>query len=106
MAGVAHINGGISGYDRPYLSIANTSPIGLRVGDRYQVYGANDGEAAYSNRPGDSLPGARYLTRVLNLTEIPRRLRPAEVYWQMYAAQDFNSLNGVLAQLDLAQHLE
>jgi hypothetical protein len=105
-AGVANLNGGFAGYHQSYMSITSTSPVGRRVGNRFQVYGGNGGEAAYTNRPGDSLPGRTYLTRVLSLTEIPRRLRPATVYWQMYAAQDFATLNGVLTELEQTQRLE
>lgn len=105
-ANVANINGGFNGYHQEYPSITSTSPIGLHVGRYFQVYGGNGYELSYTNSRPDGVPGLYRLTKVLEETEIPKRLRPFEVYWHMYSAQSFSSLNGVLSQLDLAQRLE
>jgi hypothetical protein len=105
-AGLPNMNGGANGFFWPYRTLTSVSPVGLRVGGHFQVYAGNANEASYTNRRPDRVPGSYHSTRVMQWTETPRRLRPFEVYWHMYSALHYSSLNGVISQLDMAHKLD
>lgn len=102
-AGLPNLNGGDSRMDAEYPSLAWLAPVGLRVGDRIQVYSSNSNENTYTDLWTRRFFGYRYLLNTLRNTETPIRLKPANVYYHMYSGEKLASLNAVLANIGYAR---
>ncbi|OSM04923.1 hypothetical protein MAIT1_03032 [Magnetofaba australis IT-1] len=100
---MANINGGDTRFDREYPSIAWVSPVGRQVGPYTQIYASNSNENTYTDLWTDRFFGFKHLVRTLHNTEIPRRLKPFNVYYHMYSGQKLSSLNAVKRNLDYAR---
>lgn len=105
-AGLAHINGGGTRFDGRYSSFAHVSPIGIRVGDHWQVYAPMSNENTYTNLWSGPYYGFRYLRQTLWNTGTPYRLKPMNVYYHTYSAEKDASLKSLELVLDYVRQQE
>ena len=103
MLGLANINGGDTRFDREFPSAAWVAPLGIRVGNEWQVYASNSNENTYTDLWRDRFFGFSFLTRTVENTGSPRRLKPFNLYYHMYSGERLSSLNAVLANITYAR---
>lgn len=101
--GVRNLNGGDGRLDSLYPSIAYLSAVGRIAGGERQIYAPNANETIYTG--GWVAPFDRFamLAETLRNTELPRRLKPWNVYYHMYSGQHEESVAAVKAHLDAAR---
>jgi hypothetical protein len=105
MLGLANINGGDTRFDREFPSAAWVAPLGIRVGGEWQVYASNSNENTYTNLWRDRFFGFSFLTKTVENTAAPRRLKPFNLYYHMYSGERLSSLNAILANIAFARGL-
>lgn len=103
--GLANINGGDTRFDREFPSAAWVAPLGIRVGAEWQVYASNSNENTYTDLWRDRFFGFSFLTKTVENTGAPRRLKPFNLYYHMYSGERLSSLNAVLANITFARGL-
>jgi polysaccharide biosynthesis protein PelA len=103
--GLANINGGDSRFDREYPSAGWVAPLGIHVGREWQVYASNSNENTYTDLWRDRFFGFSFLTKTVENTGAPRRLKPFNLYYHMYSGERLSSLNAVLANITFARGL-
>jgi hypothetical protein len=104
-AGLENINGGDTRFDREFPSAAWVSPLAERVGGELQVYASNSNENTYTDLWRDRFFGFSFLSKTVQNTGAPRRLKPFNLYYHMYSGERLSSLNAVLANLAFARSL-
>ena len=91
-AGVRNMNGGDTRLDAEYPSIFYVPPIARPVGAERQIYSGNSNENTYTNNWHGPFYGQKLLTETLKNTEIPRRLKPFNLYYHMYSGEKPSAL--------------
>ena len=101
--GVRNLNGGDGRLDSLYPSVAYLSALSRPVGGERQIYAPNANETIYTG--GWVAPFDRFamLAETVRNTELPRRLKPWNLYYHMYSGQRSESLAVVKAHLDAAR---
>lgn len=102
-AGARNINGGDSRLDREFPSVGYVPPIARSVGRERQIYAANSNENTYTNDWTGPYYGFFMLEETLRNTEMPRRLKPFNLYYHMYSGEKPAALAAVRHFLDLAR---
>jgi polysaccharide biosynthesis protein PelA len=102
-AGVRNMNGGDPRYDRTYPSLTYLSPIGKPVGRERQIYAAASNDFTYTNDWTGPFDGFATLSETLANTELPRRLKPLNIYYHMYSATRPEALAAAKQNLDRAR---
>lgn len=103
---IRNINGGDSRFDAEFPSYAFVSPVGKNEDGEWQVYASNSNENTYTNEWTDRYFGYRYLQTTFNHTEIPIRIKPANIYYHMYSAEKIASLRALLDNLNYVAQQE
>lgn len=89
----------INGMARIYLnntkSVTNLSPIGINVGDYFQVFSPIPNDFQYTDNWTRPLYGFQNVIRTFELTESPVRYKPMSVYYHFYSAADQASLRAL-----------
>ena len=93
--GLAQMNGGDSIFDNTRPSITGVAPLGLPVGDRFQVYTSMANENIYTNLWSGPYWGQRRVVQTFERTGRPRRLRPINLYFHFYAGERLAALNAL-----------
>jgi polysaccharide biosynthesis protein PelA len=101
--GLRNLNGGDSRYDADYPSLSYLSPISRAVGAERQIYAGNANDYIYITDGGGREHGFLHLEATVNATENPRRLKPINVYYHMFAGERSAQLAGVRHHLDSAR---
>jgi polysaccharide biosynthesis protein PelA len=91
-AGVRNMNGGDTRLDAEFPSVFYVPPIGRVVGGERQIYAANSNENTYTNNWRGPFYGQLMLADTLKNTELPRRLKPFNLYYHMYSGEKPGSL--------------
>jgi polysaccharide biosynthesis protein PelA len=91
-AGVRNMNGGDSRFDAEFPSVYYVPPISRVVGQQRQIYAANSNENTYTNNWHGPFYGQLLLTETVKNTELPRRLKPINLYYHMYSGEKPGSL--------------
>lgn len=94
-AGVHNMNGGDSRLDPEYPSVFYVPPIARPVGAERQIYSGNSNENTYTNDWTGPYYGYFNLAKTIENTETPRRLKPFNLYYHMYAGERPASLAAV-----------
>jgi hypothetical protein len=94
-AGVRNMNGGDSRLDAEFPSVFYVPPISRSVGAERQIYAANSNENTYTNNWHGPYYGQLMLSETLKNTELPRRLKPFNLYYHMYSGEKAASLAAV-----------
>lgn len=102
-AGLANINGGDTRFDREFPSAAWVAPLANQVGGELQVYASNSNENTYTDLWRGRYFGFGFLTKTIENTGAPRRLKPFNLYYHMYSGERLSSLNAVRANLTYAR---
>ena len=100
--GVRNMNGGDSRFDSDYPSISYLAPVARPVGAERQIYAGNANDYLYVYADGRN-HGFLNLQSTLAATEEPRRLKPINVYYHMFAGEYPAQLAGVRHHLDAAR---
>jgi polysaccharide biosynthesis protein PelA len=98
--GLRNLNGGDSRIDADYPSISYLSPIARSVGAERQIYAADANDYIFITDGGGREHGFLNLDTTISATENPRRLKPIDVYYHMFAGERPAQLAGVKHHLD------
>src|SRR5262245_39466461 len=101
--GLRNLNGGDSRYDGDYPSISYLAPISRVAGAERQIYAANANDYIYITDGNGRDHGFLNLEATVNATESPRRLKPINVYYHMFAGERAAQVAGVRHHLDAAR---
>jgi hypothetical protein len=101
--GLRNLNGGDSRFDPDYPSISYLAPISRAVGAERQIYAGNANDYIYITDGSGREHGFLHLDATINATENPRRLKPINVYYHMFAGERAAQLEGVRHHLDAAR---
>lgn len=102
-AGARNMNGGDSRLDKEYPSVFYVPPISRPMGKERQIFAGNSNENTYTNDWLGPYYGYFMLEKTLDNTEIPRRLKPFNVYYHMYTGEKESALAALKYILDLAR---
>ncbi len=83
--GIDNVNGGNTriGRNRPFL--AAVSPMGVTVGDQFQIYAPVSNENDFTNLWQGPYYGYRDVVETFAMTDTPRRLKPIGIYYHFYS---------------------
>ena len=84
-AGVATINGGYTAVTESNRGLALVSPLGVEKGGYFQVFAPNQNENIYTNHWSGPFYGYRRVLETFRLTDVPRRLKPINIYYHVYS---------------------
>jgi polysaccharide biosynthesis protein PelA len=101
--GVRNMNGGDSRVDPDFPSITYLAPVGRAVGAERQIYATNANDYVYMSDGAGREHGYLYLDATLRATEMPRRLKPINLYYHMYAGERAAQLAAVRTHLENAR---
>ncbi len=101
--GLRNLNGGDSRFDADYPSISYLAPISRLAGAERQIYAGNANDYIYMTDAGGREHGFLHLDETVRRTENPRRLKPINVYYHMYAGERPAQLAAVRHHLDAAR---
>jgi hypothetical protein len=101
--GLRNLNGGDSRFDPDFPSISYLSPLSRMTGAERQIYAGNANDYIYITDGGGREHGFLNLDASIKGTENPRRLKPINVYYHMYAGEHPAQLAAVRYHLDAAR---
>lgn len=84
-AGVDNINGGNTLITESDRSLTSVAPLGVARGGYYQIFAPNQNENVYTNLWTGPFYGYRRVIETFRLTDIPRRLKPINIYYHIYS---------------------
>ena len=102
-AGVRNMNGGDSRLDKEYPSVFYVPPISRPNGRQRQIFSGNSNENTYTNDWLGPYYGFFMLERTLENTEVPRRLKPFNLYYHMYSGEKAAALASIKHFVALAR---
>lgn len=102
-AGVRNLNGGDPRYDIEWPSVSYLPPISRMIGSERQIYAAASNENTFTNNWTGPFYGFQSLTETLKNTELPRRLKPFNLYYHTYSAEREASRGAVIKHLEEAR---
>ncbi|MFL6798700.1 MAG: polysaccharide deacetylase family protein [Xanthobacteraceae bacterium] len=102
--GLRNLNGGDSRFDADYPSASYLSPIGRAAGEERQIYAGNANDYIYITDGSGRDHGFLNLQSTIVATENPRRLKPINVYYHMFAGEKAAQIAAVRHHLDAARH--
>jgi len=101
-----NINGGDTRFDPEYPSYIWVSPIGRQVGDYWQIYASNSNENTYTKDWSVRYYGFQYLPRTWENTNLPYRIKPANLYYHTFTGERLSSLNALKKNIKHANTLD
>jgi hypothetical protein len=101
--GLRNLNGGDSRYDADYPSISYLAPISRTAGAERQIYAGAANDYIFITDGNGREHGFLNLEATINATENPRRLKPINVYYHMFAGERSAQLTAVRHHLDAAR---
>jgi hypothetical protein len=104
--GLRNLNGGDSRFDSDFPSISYLSPLSRVVGSERQIYAADANDYIYISDGSGREHGFLNLDATIKQTENPRRLKPIDVYYHVYAGERPAQLAAVRHHLDAARQAE
>lgn len=102
-AHLLNLNGGSNRFDTEFPSLTGISPFYRQVGPHIQVYSAGSNEESYTYGWSDRFFGLKYFRKTLENTEHPYRLKPMNLYFNMYTGQKAASINAAQQVIDYMQ---
>jgi polysaccharide biosynthesis protein PelA len=104
--GLRNLNGGDSRFDPDFPSISYLSPLSRVAGSERQIYAADANDYIFITDGGGREHGFLNLDATIKQTESPRRLKPIDIYYHMYAGERPAQLAAVRHHLDAARQAE
>jgi polysaccharide biosynthesis protein PelA len=104
-AGLLNMNAGDTWITRAKPSLTLVSPIGMMKGEYFQIYAPNQNENVYTNDWTGPFYGFDRVIETFEMTELPRRLKPINIYYHTYIASKRASIQSLhkIFQWALAQ---
>lgn len=87
-SGVVNMNGGDTLITETNRSLTAVAPLGLLQKGYFQVYAPNQNENLYTNGWTGPFYGYRRAIETFQLTELPRRLKPINIYYHFFSATE------------------
>jgi polysaccharide biosynthesis protein PelA len=81
-----NMNGGDTTITKAQPSLTMVAPLSIRKGGALQIYAPMQNENVYTNDWTGPFYGFTRLIETLQLTDTPRRLKPANIYYHTYSA--------------------
>lgn len=94
-AGIPSMNGGDTVITRENPSWTAIGPIGLQKGPVFQVYAPNQNENMYTELWTKRFYGYERAVETFQLTDLPYRFKPINIYYHMYSATKPASLQAL-----------
>jgi hypothetical protein len=91
-AGALNMNGGDTTITRADPTLTRVAPQGIPRGRHFQVYAPNQNENVYTGLWRGPYYGYERAIETFELTELPRRLKPVNIYYHMYSTTKAASL--------------
>lgn len=101
-AGVGNINGGETLISNSRPSLTSVAPIGIVKDGWLQVFAPNQNENVYTNNWSGPFYGYRRVIETFQRTGTPRRLKPVNIYYHIYAVSKQASLKALQEAYDWA----
>lgn len=101
-AGLINMNGGYTRATLANPTLTEVSPLGARLGHRFQVYAPIMNENVYTNLWRGPFYGFRRVIETFRMTGEPRRIKPIDLYYHTYAASKPASLRALREAYDWA----
>ena len=101
--GLRNLNGGDSRFDPTFHRSAISRRFRRTAGAERQIYAANANDYIYITDGDGRDHGFLHLEATVNATENPRRLKPINVYYHMFAGERAAQLAAVRHHLDAAR---
>lgn len=102
LAGVGNINGGETVISNSRPSLSAVGPMGIAKEGWLQVFAPNQNENIYTNNWTGPFYGYRRVIETFQLTDKPRRLKPVNIYYHIYAVTKPASLKALQEAYDWA----
>lgn len=102
-ARVRNMNGGDTRYDSEFSSLAYVRPLSRLSGRERQIFSPNANEMIYTHDWKGPYNGFSKLRETFDRTEKPRRLKPANLYYHMFSADQPAGLAAVRSHLAWAR---
>jgi uncharacterized protein (TIGR01370 family) len=100
------MNGGDTLITRSSPSLSLVAPMGIQKRNFFQVYAPNQNENIYTNDWTGPYYGFERVIETFQLTELPYRLKPMDVYFHAYSASKEASLKALDKVLTWSLHQE
>lgn len=94
-SGVLNMNGGDTLITRSNPSLALVAPLGVTKNGHFQVYAPNQNENVYTNNWLGPFYGYERVIETFELTNVPYRLKPIDIYFHTYSASKPASLKAL-----------
>ena len=82
--------------DEHHPAITGIRPMGVEVGEHYQVFAPIQMDFYYINQFAGPLYGFQEVIQTLKLTDKPRRMKPIDLYYHIYSASYPASLDALI----------
>ena len=105
-AGLGHINGGDTRFDRDFNSVSYVAPIGRRVGAYWQIYAPSSNENTYTDLWTDRFFAFRDWVETVERTGAPKRLTPVNLYYHIYSGEKEAALQAIRDNVAFVRALE
>jgi polysaccharide biosynthesis protein PelA len=105
-AGLHHINGGDTRFDRDFNSVSYVAPIGRRVGAHWQIYAPSSNENTYTDLWTDRFFAFRDWVETVARTGAPQRLTPINLYYHIYSGEKEAALQALRDNVAFVRKLE
>ena len=90
-----NMNGGDTLITRSNPSLALVAPLGVTKNGHFQVYAPNQNENVYTNNWLGPFYGYERVIETFELTNVPYRLKPIDIYFHTYSASKPASLKAL-----------
>jgi len=101
-AGIGNINGGDTLITETNKTLTAISPLGVDKNGWFQVFAPNQNENVYTDLWTKNFYGFRRVIETFRLTDLPRRLKPVNIYYHFYSATKEASLKALEQVYDWA----
>ncbi|MCG8605255.1 DUF2194 domain-containing protein [bacterium] len=93
--GIYNTNGGDTIFDSNQPTYTGVAPLGVPVGDYWQVYSPNTNENVYTDDWGGPFYGFKFVLDTFKNTESPVRIKPINIYYHFYSGEKWAALNAL-----------
>lgn len=100
--GFLQMNGGDTTITNRTPWLGYVAPLGLKRGDYYQIYTGAQNENVFTNDWLGPFWGFKRVIQTFKLTDVPRRLKPIDIYFHIYSGSKRAALNALRAVFDWA----
>jgi polysaccharide biosynthesis protein PelA len=93
--GIPNMNGGLTVATNANKSMTLVGPMARPMGDYVQVYAPIMNENVYTNNWLGPFDGFKRVVETLAITDVPRRIKPINIYYHFYAGTKISSMKAL-----------